>query len=154
MYSLASFAMQTLYKLEHLVEVCFAKLFFKNQINMKQSSRKNVASLGYRNKKAITLATEFITLSEPLIQINKKQISGTQSLLVHCTHGHLNTLVDLSEIKNCNLLYFNQNKQFTGAIAVNKKAKQVYQVMVQQSYVLLVQADLKKLTEQLISIEY
>ena len=121
---------------------------------MKQTSRKNVASLSYKNKKAANLAIELVELPAPYLHVNKNQISEDKGLLIHCKHGHLNTLIDLYGIKESLLLYFNENKQFTGAIAVNKKARQVYQVSVQQRYVLLVKGNISTITSQLNGIQY
>lgn len=113
-----------------------------------------MASLAYKNKKAKDLAIELVELPKPFLHVNKSQISESKGLLVHCVHSHLNTLIDLYGIKDSLLLYFDENKQFTGAIAVNKKARQVYQVLVQQRYVLLVQGNISSFTSQLNGIQY
>ena len=121
---------------------------------MKQKISKSMASLGYKNKKAKNLAIELVELPQPFLHVNKNQISEDKGLLIHCAHSHLNTLIDLYGIKESLLLYFDENKQFTGAIAVNKKARQVYQVLVQQRYVLLVQGNISSFTSQLNGIQY
>jgi hypothetical protein len=121
---------------------------------MKQKISKSMASLGYKNKKAKNLAIELVELPQPFLHVNKNQISEDKGLLIHCAHSHLNTLIDLYGIKESLLLYFDENKQFTGAIAVNKKARQVYQVLVQQRYVLLVQGNISSFTSQLSGIQY
>ncbi len=121
---------------------------------MEQKISKNMASLAYKNKKAKDLAIELVELPKPFLHVNKSQISESKGLLVHCVHSHLNTLIDLYGIKNSLLLYFDENKQFTGAISVNKKARQVYQVLVQQRYVLLVQGNISSFTSQLSEIQY
>jgi hypothetical protein len=121
---------------------------------MEKKISKNMASLAYKNKKAKDLAIELVELPKPFLHVNKSQISESKGLLVHCSHSHLNTLIDLYGIKDSLLLYFDENKQFTGAISVNKKARQVYQVLVQQRYVLLVQGNINSFTSQLSEIQY
>ncbi|OYU95798.1 MAG: hypothetical protein CFE21_11715 [Bacteroidetes bacterium B1(2017)] len=80
-------------------------------------------------------------VNQPLVSI--KDVYVGKNLLLHITHNHLQTLLDLTDVSHVYVLGFDEHLAFVGVSIVGPKANAPFQLLNQSRFFLILSNEVK-----------
>lgn len=99
----------------------------------------------------IFLASTYL-IEDAIVNVGDIAKKTKGAILLEIQHNHLQTLLDLNNIRNKTLLSFNADGRFMGATMVNVKQNSIFQVLNQGSFILLISPSLEIKIERIQSL--
>jgi len=113
---------------------------------------KSLIQLSLKELEPKTLETLILPIKETSIKIHEL-ILDDGIHLIQVLHSGLNTLIDFSESKDCQLLYFEGNKNFIGASYAINKTIGNFLIQTQAKWILIIPFETSLQTDLIHKIE-